>query len=95
MIPTIEQIIEDLTAGVITKGQALAWILQYLESAKEGLRDGFAASICAAMVSTIRTDDDYYRAKQCAVNMGFNGLSDWFAADSYKQADALMKARES
>ncbi len=94
MIPTIEQIIEDLTAGAITKGQALVWISQHLERAQEGLRDGFAASICAAMVSTIRTDDDYYRAKQCAVNMGFKGLSDWFAFDSYKQAEALMAARQ-
>lgn len=58
------------------------------------LRDYFAAKICAAMVSTIRNDDDYRRAENLAMQMGFGGLSEWFAADSYKQADAMLKARE-
>lgn len=93
MIPSIETIIEDLMAGSIKKHQAITWLLQHSENANQDLRDFFASGVCAAMVSTIRTDDDYYRAKTCATNMGFNGLSDWFAFDSYKQADAMLKAR--
>lgn len=57
------------------------------------LRDYFAAKVCAAMVSTIRTDNDYHRAVQLARLMGFDGLSEWFAADAYKQADAMLRAR--
>ena len=58
------------------------------------LRDYFAAKVCAAMVSTIRSDDDYNRAAALAHRMGFDGLSEWFAADAYKQADAMLRARE-
>ena len=94
MIPTIEQIIEDLLAGTITKSKAVTWLHQHAEGANDELRNHFAGLICASMVSTIRTDDDYYRAKACAENMGFKGLSDWFAFDSYEQADALIKAKD-
>lgn len=59
------------------------------------IRDEMAALCCAAMVSTIKTDVDYARAYQLARNMGFSGISEWFAQDSYKQADALLKARAS
>jgi hypothetical protein len=57
------------------------------------LRDYFAAKVCAAMVSTIRTDEDYRRAIDVAGRQGFGGLAEWFAADSYKQADAMLAAR--
>jgi hypothetical protein len=93
MIPSIETIIEDLIAGNITKAQAITWLYQHAEGSANEVRDMFAGQVCAAMVSTIKTDDDYHRAKQCATNMGFKGLSDWFAFDSYKQADAMLEAR--
>lgn len=94
MIPTIEQIIEDLLAGTISKSTAVTWLHMHAEGAENDLRDHFAGLICASMVSTIKTDEDYYRAKACANNMGFSGLSDWFASDSYKQADALIKEKD-
>lgn len=58
------------------------------------LRDYFAAKVCAAMVSTITTDDGYWRAKAIAESAGFPGLSEWFASDAYKQADAMLAERE-
>lgn len=43
MIPSIEQIIEDLMAGSITKSQAITWLLQHAQDAHQDLRDYFAA----------------------------------------------------
>jgi hypothetical protein len=57
------------------------------------LRDYFAAKVCAAMASTIQSDNDYYRAKSVASRQGYDGLSEWFAAASYKQADAMLAER--
>jgi hypothetical protein len=57
------------------------------------LRDYFAAKVCAAMVSTIASDYDYHRAIQIASASGFDGLSEWFAHDAYKQADAMLLER--
>lgn len=42
MIPTIEQIVERLLAGEITKQQALGWLNQHAEDAGYCLRDEFA-----------------------------------------------------
>jgi hypothetical protein len=58
------------------------------------LRDYFAAKCVAAMVSTIRSDDGYSRAKKIAEYHGMDRVSDWFAHDAYKQADAMLRARE-
>ena len=58
------------------------------------LRDYFAAKTCAAMVSTIANDDDYVRAKKIAEIHSFSHVSEWFAHDAYKQADAMLAERE-
>ena len=58
------------------------------------LRDYFAAKCVSAMVSTIRRDDDYHRAKKIAEHHGMEHVSEWFAHDAYKQADAMLRARK-
>lgn len=58
------------------------------------IRDEIAAKCCAAMVSTIRTDEDYQRAFLLSRGMGFLGISEWVAFEAYKQADAMLVARE-
>ena len=58
------------------------------------LRAYFAAKNVAAMVSTIRSDDDYARARDTAQNLGHKTVSEWFASDAVKQADALIAALE-
>lgn len=45
MIPSIEQIIEDLMAGSITKSQAITWLLQHAQDAHQDLRDYFAGQV--------------------------------------------------
>lgn len=57
------------------------------------LRDYSAIKNAAAMVSTIRSEEDYERAKGIAIAHGFETISEWIAFDSYKQADALLKER--
>ena len=42
MIPTSEQIVEDLADGCIDVDQALAWLRQHAEGASNELRDHFA-----------------------------------------------------
>ena len=56
------------------------------------LRDYFAAKVSAAMVSTITSDESYYRLRMQADNAKV-GLSEWIAMESYKQADALLAHR--
>lgn len=57
------------------------------------LRDYFAAKIAAAMVSTITDDAGYTRLRDLGASHGL-GLSEWIATESYKQADAMLKARK-
>lgn len=57
------------------------------------LRDYFAAKCCAAMVSSIRSDDDYNRAAHIAADHGGKSVSQWFASEAYKQADAMLAER--
>lgn len=58
------------------------------------LRDYFAAKFCAAMVSTIRDDRDYDRLRVIAEAHDLNCVSQFFAREAYKQADAMLAARE-
>lgn len=62
--------------------------------AQEGmcLRDYFAAKCVAAMVSTISDEDGYGRAVSIASSQGLT-VSQWFARESYKQADAMLQER--
>lgn len=57
------------------------------------LRDYFAARCCAAMVSTIRNDDDYLRLRAIASGHDLESVSQFFAQEAYKQADAMIAAR--
>ena len=58
------------------------------------LRDYFAAKCCAAMVSSIRSDDDYTRMRGIAVGgHDCDSISEFFAQESYKQADAMLAER--
>lgn len=58
------------------------------------LRDYFAAKFCAAMVSTIRDDCDYNRLRAIAEAHDLSSVSQFFSQEAYKQADAMLAARE-
>ena len=53
------------------------------------LRAELAGKCAAAMVSTIKDDEDYWRIRHMATPDGLN-VSQWIARDAVKQADALM-----
>jgi hypothetical protein len=57
------------------------------------LRDYFAAHCCAAMVSTIRDDRDYDRLRVIAEAHDLVSVSEFFAQEAYKQADAMLAER--
>jgi hypothetical protein len=57
------------------------------------LRDYFAAKCCAAMVSTIRNDEDFDRLRLIADGHDLDHVSQFFAQESYKQADAMIAER--
>lgn len=81
MIPTIEQIVEDLAAGAITKAQAVTWLYMHAEGSANELRDHFAASaLTGAMASTPKQDDDATAMKLTA-------------AIAYGIADAMLLER--
>jgi hypothetical protein len=45
------------------------------------------------MVSTIRNDDDYLRLRDIANSHDLDSVSQFFAQEAYKQADAMLAAR--
>lgn len=57
MIPTIEDIVEGLLAGTITKQQAIEWLHQHAEGAYVTLRDEFAAAALTGILSDQRARD--------------------------------------
>lgn len=57
------------------------------------LRDWFAGQCCAAMVSSIDSEDNYLRIKNHAGHEGLS-VSQWIAKDAYKQADAMLAEKE-
>jgi hypothetical protein len=57
------------------------------------LRDYFAAKAMQGIVSTIDGESNYQRLKDIAEINGLT-VSQWIARDSYKQADAMLWARE-
>jgi hypothetical protein len=80
MIPTIEQIIEDLIAGTISKSQAVIWLNQHAEGAVNELRDYFAAKAMQGIISKYGNDSVRFETT---------------AENSYRLADEMLKARES
>lgn len=60
------------------------------EDAGISVRAYFAGQFCAAMVSTIRTDFDYNRLRDIAMAHDLDTVSQFFAHEACKQADALI-----
>lgn len=58
------------------------------------LRAYIATKCCAAMVSTIRNDGDYDRLRNIAMSHDLDTVSEFFAQEAVKQADALIAALE-
>lgn len=57
------------------------------------LRDYFAAKAMQGIVSSIDGEANYQRLRGHATDAGLS-VSEWIARDAYKQADAMLKARE-
>lgn len=57
------------------------------------MRDMFAAHCMNGIVSSIVSDTEYLRLWNVANSCNLT-LSQWIARDAYKQADAMMAARE-
>ena len=57
------------------------------------LRDYFAAKAMQGIVSSIDGEDNYQRLRGHATDAWLS-VSEWIARDAYKQADAMLKARE-
>ena len=57
------------------------------------LRDYFAAKAMQGIVSSIDGEANYQRLRGHAAGAGLS-VSEWIARDAYKQADAMLKARE-
>ena len=57
------------------------------------LRDYFAAKAMQGIVSSIDGEDNYRRLRGHAAAAELS-VSEWIARDAYKQADAMIKARE-
>lgn len=57
------------------------------------LRDYFAAKVMQGIVSTIDSEEGYWRLREHANRCSMN-VSQWIARDAYKQADAMLEARE-
>jgi len=82
MIPTIEQICEDLAAGRITIQQAIEWLNIHTQTAESELRDSFAiaampAHMMAAYGTKIETETWH----------------DYVAGLAYATADAMLVER--
>lgn len=85
MIPTIEQIIEDLLAGAITKQQAVGWLHQHAEDAGRWLRDDFAAAALTGFLANSFNDGE----NKPLSHAGRNEI----ASMAYAQADAMLARR--
>ena len=57
------------------------------------LRDYFAAKAMQGIVSSIDGEANYQRLRGHAAGAGLS-VSEWIARDAFKQADAMLKARE-
>ncbi len=66
------------------------------KNAQDGmsLRDYFAAQAMQGMVASIDSEENYLRLRAHGEQAGCKNVSSWIARDAYKQADAMLKARE-
>lgn len=53
------------------------------------VRDAFALAAMQGMVSSIRNDEDYRRAREIAGSENMT-VSQWIAREAYKQAEAMV-----
>jgi hypothetical protein len=74
-------------------GHVPAGTTQHYHHLGMSLRDHFAGQCCAAMVSTIRNDADYTRLREIAAGHDLDSVSQFFAREAYKQADAMLAER--
>jgi len=58
------------------------------------LRDYFAAKAMQGIVGSISSEEGYLRLVDIAHQNDCARVSEWIAKDAYKQADAMLKARE-
>ncbi len=82
MIPTIEQIIQDVWSGVISKEQAIAWIEQHIANASDGMQEDLRDHFAGLALQGI-----------CASGPSANFTNDTLAREAYQLADAMMNAR--
>jgi len=87
VIPSIETIVEDLTAGKITKSQAVTWLYVHAEGATNEVRDYFAA---AALQGLIASPD----RRTCMEGIPSNEIPNIESKLAYKFADAMLDARK-
>lgn len=92
MIPTIEQICEDLKAGTITVQQAVAWLHQHAEGAANDLRDHFAGLALSGMLNSMANVNCHTAALTKAREAGIL-LHEGLAISAYAHADAMLSAR--
>ncbi len=89
MIPTIEQIIEDLVAGTISKSQAITWLYEHAEGSANNLRDHFAGQAMQGLITCeCGLHDSAFSMKD-----GFTIIEN-YAFCAYDYADAMIKARD-
>ncbi len=82
MIPTIEQIVEDVKAGTITTAQAVSWLHAHAEGVANDLRDHFAAMAMQGLLSNINSNGETLKKYMPAI-----------ALEAYQFADAMLKAK--
>jgi len=87
MIPTIETIVEDLIAGVMTARQAISWLHQHAADGTAELRDMFA---CAALEGLLA--NSYADGVRKPLSLA-NHVE--MAEMAYRQAEAMLEARYS
>jgi hypothetical protein len=83
MIPTIEQICEDLKAGLITVHQAIEWLHIHAQDAGAELRDSFAMTALQGLCAKAGFEKNEHG----------NIKTREHSALAYQYADAMLAAR--
>jgi hypothetical protein len=78
MIPSIEDILEDLLSGKISRAKAIAWIEAHIEAAEDAnhTRDFFAGQALQALLPIYESGPTFDLSER-----------------AYATADAMLKAR--
>ncbi len=88
MIPTIEQIVEDLAAGKVSKSQAVSWLQQHAAGTVDELRDAYAMAILQGELAAQDARNDGKGTEVLTPD-----TMDAFAARCFAMADVMLKAR--